>query len=167
MTLLEIISLTLYHKKRVKTAEAPKKVVSITLPYLGEERCGRWKRLIKRYVESVYPAARVVFYWKTTKAFYVSQKDRLPDKDMPGVVYYFACACSENYVGRTECCLKERIGQHIPAWLGKGDRSRPRSNKPPESAITRHLMFCNHHITDAKNVLKSFIKVVTTILTVF
>ena len=140
--------------KNIKTIEAPKKPVTISLPYLGEERSHIWRRRIKHYVESVYPAVRVAFHWDTTQAIHFSQKDKLAKEDIPGVVYYFACACSENYVGRTECCLRERISQHIPGWLQRGQRCRPRSNKAPESAITRHLMGCSNDTNDAKKWFK-------------
>ena len=137
-----------------KVIQAPRKPVTVTLPYLGEERTHNWAGRIKRYVESVYPTSRVIFFWATTRAYHLSLKDKLPKEDIPGVVYHFSCVCCETYVGRTDCCLKQRIKQHIPAWLEKGDRTRPRSNKPPDSAITRHLMQCAHAPTNAKECFK-------------
>lgn len=72
------------------------------------------------YAELVYPSVRVsFFYWSTTKACNFSQKD----KDISSVVYYRTCVCSNDYVESTECCSKERIGQHIPNLLNRGERS--------------------------------------------
>ena len=123
-----------------KTFNTPKKPVSICLPFLGDERSDIWRFRIKKYVESTYPAARVIFYWKTTKSFHASVKDKVDKYDLHGVVYHFSCDCKQEYVGRTQLQLKERIKQHVPDWLVKGGKSRPRSTKPPDSAITRHLM---------------------------
>ena len=48
---------------------------------------------------------------------------------MPGVVNHFKCNCSNDYLGRTQCCLRNRIPQHIPGWLQEGGTNRPRSKK--------------------------------------
>ena len=131
-------------EKLTKSQLVSKKPVTITLPFLGDESSNIWKIRIKKYVESTYPAARVIFFWKTEKAFNYSTKDKIEDIHTPGVVYQFTCNCIETYVGRTERQLGERIRQHVPEWILKKKLSRPRSNKPPDSAVTRHLMVCKH-----------------------
>ena len=102
-----------------------------------------WKIRIKKYVESTYPAALVIF-WKTEKAFNYSTNDKIEDIHTPGVVYQFTCNCTETYLSRTERQLGERIRQHVPEWILKKKLSRSRSNKPPDSAVTRHLTVCKH-----------------------
>jgi len=135
-------------KKQI--TNVPKKPVSISIPFLGDERTLIWKQRIKKYVESVYPAARVVFYIKTTKIPSKPLKDKLSKFESHGVVYHFNCECSAHYVGRTERNLGQRIREHIPAWLEK----RKTGTKTPDSAITKHLMCCTEWKQDPRQNFK-------------
>ena len=126
-----------------KKALVPRKPVFIHLPFVGEERSRIWSYRLQRYVETAFPAAKVVIRWDTTRAICPSVKDQLPKEDVPGVVYQFRCLCSQGYVGRTELRLGDRIAQHIPQWLNSGKNARPRSSKAPDSSIAKHIMGCN------------------------
>ena len=135
---------------KTKICQAPKKSVAISLPFIGDERSHILSRRIKKYVEITYPASRVVFYWKTERSVNYTLKDKINKFDIPGVIYNFTCRCKDDYVGRTEKCLKDRIQQHVPAWVVKGRTSRPRSDVPPDSAITRHLVMCANRPEDPR-----------------
>jgi hypothetical protein len=117
--------------------------VFINLPFVGQERSHQWAFRLRKDVEKAFPAARVIVRWSTTRAFQPTLKDKLYANDMPGVVYHFECTCHQDYVGRTEQCLGERLKQHVPDWLNKGGTARPRSANAQESSITRHLLTCN------------------------
>ena len=98
---------------------------------------------LNRYIQSAYPTARVVPRWRTTKACFVSMKDKLSVMRTPNVVYHFQCPCGKGqYVGRTELPLGDRVRQHVPRWLEQGNKERPRSKKPPQSSIARHRLEC-------------------------
>ena len=140
--------------RKTKTPQVPKKPVSISLPFLGDETSAIWTSRIKKYVESTYPASRVLFYWKTTNAINTITKDKIDDIHIPKVVYQFTCGCSSSYIGRTERQLGDRINQHIPDWLLKGGTSRPHSKKSPDSAVSRHLINCKNRPENPRKCFK-------------
>ena len=121
----------------------PRKPVFMYLPFYGDDLSKQLTSRINHYVQSAYSAARVIIRWQPSKAVHTSTKDSLPSLSVPNVVYHFQCACErENYVGRTELPLGDRIRQHLPKWLLQGKKQRPRSDRQPNSAITRHALCC-------------------------
>ena len=67
-------------------------------------------------------------------------KDRIPKELTSGVVYKFQCGlCNESYYGECVRHLNVRIGEHI------GISPLTRKNvKPKGSAVSDHLLLCNH-----------------------
>ena len=57
------------------------------------------------------------------------------------IIYRFKCICGAEYVGRSTRSLVHRAKEHIPKWLLEG-KVRPRSQLPPNSAVTKHLLDC-------------------------
>ena len=75
---------------------------------------------------------------KLAKAFHF--KDRIPKELTSGVVYKFQCGlCNESYYGKCVSHLNVRIGEHIriPPLTKK-------KVKPKGSAVSDHLLLCNH-----------------------
>ena len=126
-----------------KHHNVPQRPVYIRLPYLGEQRTRYLSNNITRITSKVFPTVRVIIIPSVTQSIYVKTKDKLPISLTPHVVYRFLCDCQSEYVGRTEKQLGQRIKEHCPGWVLRGNRTRPRSTKEPPSHITRHLMACN------------------------
>ena len=126
----------------------PKMKVYITLPFLGDHFSLSINARLNKSVTSCFPACRVITRFCTNRAFRHSPKDKLHMTLLSSVVYDFTCNCRSVYIGRTESTLGARIAQHIPKWLQQGG-SRPRSNKDPTSAISRHIQGCGVYQDDA------------------
>jgi len=121
----------------------PGKPVVVYLPFVGDTNSHQLANRLNRYVRSAFPAARVLVRWYPRKACFNSLKDQLQPFSMPNVVYLFSCYCgTEDYVGRTQLPLGERVRQHLPKWLLQGRKQRPRSQKGLQSAIARHALDC-------------------------
>ena len=139
-----------------KSTTVPRKPVFLYLPFMGDTKSYQMTARINRCVQAAYPTARVIIRWNVNKACHFPSKDRLPDLSIPNVVYVFQCPCHEdNYVGRTQLPLRERVRQHLPRWLLEG-RGRPRSEKAPNSAITRHVLTCTQGKSECDKLISSF-----------
>ena len=67
-------------------------------------------------------------------------KDRIPKELISGVLYKLQCGlCYESYYGECVRDLNVRIGEHI----GISPLTRKKI-KPKGSAVSNHLLFCNH-----------------------
>ena len=135
------------HSAHVADPPAPKpegpdrKAIYLRLPYIGEPAM----RMVRRELTAtmrIFPAAELKILPVTTPIPIASPKDILPVLSIPNVVYQFTCACGLRYVGKTRRCLSQRIKEHLPRWLNSTARRPPRSTRPPQSAITRHLQTC-------------------------
>ena len=102
--------------------------------------------LYRSATQKAYPFVNVVALFTTCRSFVPTIKDTLPALSRSSVIYKFVCGCGHNYIGRTETQLHCRIKQHIPKWLADGRKTRPRSNKPPDSSIAKHLITCNFQL---------------------
>ena len=151
--------------KNNKTSTVSRKPVFIYLPFLGDRLSDQIAGRIDRYVRSAYPQTHTIVRWKPTTAFHFPVKDKLPNLTIPNVVYHFRCPCTTNdYIGRTEQPLGERINQHLPKWLIEGKKHGPRSDKKPSSAIARHRLECNVPTEDIKNCFKIVHNINNTVL---
>ena len=121
----------------------PKLVTHISLPFLGDTSSTAMIARIGQLVERHFVATKVVIRHKVSRAYGVTGKDKLTKGEKAGVVYKFTCDCHETYIGRTEQRLKQRLKQHLPKWATSQNKKRPRSNEPPNSSITKHVVECN------------------------
>ena len=70
-------------------------------------------------------------------------KDRIPKELISGVLYKLQCGlCNESYYGECVRHLNVRIGEHI----GISPLTRKKI-KPKGSAVSNHLLFCNHSVS--------------------
>lgn len=135
-----------YSAERTKgeeVATAAKKVLRFGIQYVGEASVQETVA-IRRAVQRAYPHTSIVPWFRTKKMCRNAPKDPVPPAYQSNLVYSYDCACGASYVGRTERSLGKRISEHIPRWCEAG-RSRPRSTKPPSSAITLHHTTSCHH----------------------
>ena len=64
-------------------------------------------------------------------AFFVSNKDKIPDLSRNNVIYEITCpGCNNKYIGKTERCLQTRLSEH--------------SYNINTSAVAQHLLNCPH-----------------------
>ena len=131
---------------RKSSQKVVKQNVYIRLPYQGESNTAYYTNRLNRAIASVYPSVRLIVRHIMNPAMVPSVKEPQPIASTSSVVYQFQCACSADYVGRTEARLDTRAAQHIPSWVTTKTKTRPRSTRPPQSAITRHLMECQHAV---------------------
>jgi predicted GIY-YIG superfamily endonuclease len=117
-----------------------KKKVYLKLEYKGEIASERNKIRITRAVESAYPAANLQVFYTNRPILTPCNKDKLPCSTASSVIYLFSCSCGASYIGRTTRRLIQRIKEHIPSWLARGEHRQVRSS------ILAHLIDLNHSV---------------------
>nr|VZH95510.1 unnamed protein product [Spirometra erinaceieuropaei] len=128
-------------KPTMTTAE--KKDLFIRLPFQGDAASELVKRRLKTAITSAFPAANLRVCFTNSPLLRLGGKDRLPLQATSMCIYSFTCSCGAGYIGRTTRRLEKRVREHIPAWLGKGEK------KSISSSILAHLVDTNHRV-DAK-----------------
>ena len=129
--------------------------IFVSLPFLGDSLSSAIAMRINRYVKAAFPTAKVIVQWRPMQAASFPLKDQIPTMAISNVVYHFRCPCeTDDYIGRTKLPLAIRVKQHLPQWLLEGKHSRPRSDKPPDSAITRHRLICKVPSENLKSCFK-------------
>ena len=94
---------------------APKKEVSIVLPFLGSTSW-RVKNELLRTFYSILPFCKLKIVFKTSNRLssYFSFKDKFPVSLDSGVIYKFVCAsCKASYIGCTKRYWETRLQEHI------------------------------------------------------
>ena len=135
-------------KERERQFGPDKKRLFLKLPFLGDGAASTFKKCFSRTL-SCFPGGQLALVFTTRSVPISSPKDRLPVLSSHNVVYKYTCTCGCNYIGRTSRRLSERISEHVPRWLATAVRRPPRSTRPPDSAITRHLQNCEADPTAA------------------
>ena len=128
---------TPHYSKPEKSFGPEKRGVALRVPFLGPTSA-KFEREIRKCVESVYMASRVIFIYSTRRALTV-KKDVLPIPQMSSVIYSFTCRqCESRYIGRTLQHLSTRVRQHVPLSLLHADQRslRPRRGRPPKKPRT-------------------------------
>nr|VZI37539.1 unnamed protein product [Spirometra erinaceieuropaei] len=124
-------------------ATAEKKDLFIQLPFQGDAASELVKRRLKTAITNAFPAANLRVCFTNSPLLRLGGKDRLPLQATSMCIYSFTCSCGAGYIGRTTRRLEKRVREHIPAWLGKGEK------KSISSSILAHLVDTNHRV-DAK-----------------
>ena len=119
-----------------------KKVSYLFLPFCGDPFTTELQRRIRKATALAFPAAEPRIVWTTSRIPVRPLKDSSPFLDASNVIYEFTCGCGSSYLGRTERRLSKRISEHFPKWLLEGQKTGPRSTRPPSSAIARHALQC-------------------------
>ncbi|BHF62726.1 hypothetical protein SprV_0200571200 [Sparganum proliferum] len=124
-------------------ATAEKKDLFIRLPFQGDAAADLVRRRLKAEITSAFPAANLRVCFTNSPVVRLGGNDRLPLQATSMCIYSFTCSCGAGYIGRTTRRLEKRVREHIPAWLGRGDK------KSISSSILAHLVDTNHRV-DAK-----------------
>ena len=106
------------------------------VPFLGPTSA-RFEREIRKRVETVYMASRVIFIYSARRALTV-KKEVLPIPQRSSIIYLFTSRqCECQYIGRTLQHLSTRVRQHVPLnMLHTDQRSlRPRPGRPLRSRV--------------------------------
>jgi hypothetical protein len=126
-------------------SSVPKKLVYISLPYIGyyQNRFLRneFNTLIKRH----YPQLDLKLIFKNNFSIdsFFRVKDRMPALLQSNVVYEFKCSqCQATYCGETTRHLQSRIAEH----KGLSVRTGRTLSSPPYSAIREHSLSNDHPI---------------------
>ena len=120
----------------------PKKELIITLSYLDKLSL-QIRTRINRIMKNKLPCCSVQFVFQTKCKIsnFFTFKDKIPSVLRSGIVYKFQCrSCNATYYGKTKRHFKVGMCEHlgISALTGK------RVKGDDDSAITEHLLFCNH-----------------------
>ncbi|CAH8613781.1 unnamed protein product [Schistosoma rodhaini] len=127
-------------KRRTKLPTVPKKVLFLKLQFLNDATEEILTQRLRRAVQKTFNAARLstVFYNRPT--IRTVNKDRLPEFATSMCIYQFNCSCGASYIGRTIRQVRQRITEHHPSWLTKGQI------KGIKSSILAHLVDTGHHV---------------------
>ncbi|MGL4482492.1 MAG: reverse transcriptase domain-containing protein [Lactococcus garvieae] len=131
---------------------AEKKQIYITVPYKGETTAEILTRRLVHSLRMTYNAARLRIHYTSKPLLSTNPKDKLPELATSFCIYSFACSCGANYVGRTSRRLSDRVREHHPKWLTRGE------SKASSSAILDHLI-SSSHVINPENAFKPIYKV--------
>ena len=73
-------------------------------------------------------------------------RDKIPYFTASFCVYSFTCSCGTSCIGRTTRRLSDRVREHHPVWLSKGQ-----VRNTCTSAILNHLIESNHNVDIKKS----------------
>ena len=134
----------IFHPK-LATYDVPKKLVFISLPYMGNFSSVVTKDLTSA-LSRLYPYVNFKFMFKNplTIGSLFQFKDALPDLMRSCLVYKFSCPkCTfGTYIGCTNRLLKVRIDSH----RGVSHRTGCNLNKQEISAVRSHCQKCRHSL---------------------
>ena len=117
---------------------APKKKLTLTVPYLGENS-EKLRRSLEKCFSIFTNCAQpnIVFSNATRIASFFNIKDKVPSQKRAKVVYLARCIdCPEYYIGKTKRRLDDRKGEHFKAL----------TNTDKKSSIADHIFKTGHNI---------------------
>ncbi|VDN10638.1 unnamed protein product [Dibothriocephalus latus] len=109
--------------------------------------CG--KRLLSRRlnqaVSRTFSAAKVRVLFSTNLFMHGEGKDKIPAQNTSMCIYSLTSSCGVSYISRTSRHLSNRIREHLPVWLAKGEvRSINR-------AILAHMVDFGHRVDPSED----------------
>ena len=130
---------------KLPSYDVPKKLVFVSLPYMGNFSSSVRKELTS-CLSNLYPYVKFNFIFKNPMSIgsLFSFKDALPDLMRSCIVYKFSCPKCDfgKYVGCTYRMIRVRIDSH----KGVSHRTGCTLNKKEISAIRTHCQKCKHDI---------------------
>ena len=119
----------------------------MSIPFKGDIAADRKHRKLSSTMSRTYSTAKHVMHFTSVPIFSFRLKDRLSSSAASFCIYQFDCTCGASYIGRTTRRLSERIREHVPASLSRGQTG---SNA---SAIALHLAGSGHMV-DRENAFR-------------
>ena len=130
--------------KRVAIFQSPRRQgprpcpIYMTLPWIGN-RSVQFQRQLEKSIKSCFGPVSLRLHYSTTPLAKFNLKDPLPALLQSNVIYEYTCLCEKRYIGRTDQRLKDRIEQHVPARIRKGNITNLPDPNKQSSAIGKHL----------------------------
>ena len=135
----------LFLKKRI-VLTVPKKVINISLPFMGKDSLkirGNLTKLAKTY----FPCCKIQVMFNSGNRLgnFFSFKDKVPLNARSFVLYKFTCSsCNSAYVGKTKRHFLVRMFEHLGISLITGNKYtfNPKNNN--NTAVLNHMNFFMH-----------------------
>ena len=99
------------------------------------------EKLIIKEIEETYKAAKLFLQFSSIYLGTSQLKDKIPCCTTSFCVYSFTSFCGTSYIGRTTRRLSDRVREHHPFRLSKGQVRNTYT-----SAILNHLIESNHNV---------------------
>ena len=116
--------------------------VFLSMPFRGDAAAELFRRKLERSLKDNCREVRLIPTFTSRPLISVQSKDRLPVAATSDVVYLFTCStCQQQYIGRTERRLEDRMKEHLPAWLSS------EMMKTVRSSVTEHVAYEGHRCT--------------------
>ena len=134
----------LFIKKKI-VLTVPRKVINITLPFMGKDSLkirGNLTKLAKTY----FPCCKikVVFNSENRLGSFFNFKDKVPLNARSLVLYKFTCSsCNSAYVGKTKRHFLVRMFEHLGRSLLTGNKFTYNSKNNNNTAVLDHIN-CNN-----------------------
>ena len=128
----------------------PKKVVRITLPFLGKQSFEIKKRL-KTFIGINFPQCdlQIIFNCNNRLRNFFSFKDKIPHSVRSHLLYRFTCDdCKAIYIGKTRRHYGVRVNEHLGISLLTGKTYTFNPNNKNNTAILNHI---NHTSCNGKH----------------
>ena len=133
-------------RDKAKPTTVEKKGAYIALPFKGDSVAQLITRRLTKGIEETYKAAKLFIHFSSTCLGTSQLKDKIPCFTTSFCVYSFTCSCGTSYIGRTTRRLSDRVREHHPVWLSKGQ-----VRNTCTSAILNHLIESNHNVDIKKS----------------
>ena len=138
----------LFSKKRV-VLTVPRKVINISLPFMGKESLkirGNLTKLAKTY----FPCCKIQVMFNSGKRLgsFFSFKDKVPLNARSFILYKFTCSsCNSAYIGKTKRHFLVRMFEHLGISLrtGRNYTYNPKNNN--NTAVLNHINCQNCNAT--------------------
>ena len=111
----------------------------MSIPFKGDIAADRKHRKLSSTMSRTYSTAKHVMHFTSVPIFSFRLKDRLSSSAASFCIYQFDCTCGASYIGRTTRRLSERIREHVPASLSRGQTgSNASAVAPPPKRFRAH-----------------------------
>ena len=131
--------------KRPQLITVEKKILLLSLPYLGEISL-QTRTKLRKSLKGLLNSCKLQIVFKSQRKFsnVFRFKDRLSADLVSGVIYKYTCGrCNSTYYGETDRHFKVRSGEHI----GISPLTFKKTKPSKESAIRDHLLNCNNTLS--------------------
>ena len=131
----------LFLKKIKVVPTVPKKVITISLPFLGKDSLKIRSKLIKLAKTYFYCCKiQVIFNSSKRLGSFFNFKDKVPLNARSLILYKFTCSsCNSAYVGKTKRHFLVRMFEHLGISLATGNNYTYNSKNNNNTAVLNHI----------------------------
>ena len=131
----------LFLKKKEKNPTVPRKVITISLPFMGKDSLKIRSKLIK-IAQSYFFACKLQVIFNSSKRLgsFFNFKDKVPLNARSLVLYKFTCSsCNTAYVGKTKRHFLVRMFEHLGTSLATGNNYTYNPKNNNNTAVLNHI----------------------------